>query len=130
MTKGTGTTRSGSAANPTGVGGGSNMSSADNNKISTLQTSYSIKASMPSNYNKIDISIGGVDMTISAVPTGYGVQQKRNGVFIISYKDGENLQSIRERWGDSYAKYTSKSEAWKNAKKTMISLAKKINSKQ
>lgn len=68
--------------------------------------------STPSNYSNKTINVGGTEYRISAVPTGFGAQQKRNERFTASYNG--NYQDFR--WGDSYGGYTSKSDAWRDVK--------------
>ena len=75
---------------------------------------------MPSNYKSVDFFDSNDNkVTISAEPTGYGLQQKRNGEFIL-YREGK--EPVRERWGDSYGSYTTKREAWKR----VLELLKRI----
>lgn len=82
-------------------------------------TSKDIKAKMPGNYSSVSINLGDKKFNVSAAPTGYGSDKKRNGRFTASY-DGTYFD---ERWGDSYSGYTSKADAWREVKNRIAKIA-------
>lgn len=74
-----------------------------------------IFGSAPANYSSKTISKGNTEFRISAVPTGFGNQQKNNGRFTVRY--GEGSGDYRDfSWGSSYSGNTTKAQAWNEVK--------------
>lgn len=108
MAKNSGSTKKSSSSNPKGLSGGGNpvvpSVSAKPQKVNF--------GSAPSNYSSKTITVGTTEYSISAVPTGYGAQQKRNGRITVHYNG--DYQDFR--WGDTFGMYISKAKAWGYAK--------------
>lgn len=105
--------------------GGTRVSSSSSHQMASVAKT-DIKpekinfGSAPSNYSSKTIKVGDTKYNISAAPTGYGNQMKRNGRFTVHYNG--DYQDFR--WGDYYGGYVSKSEAWKEVKEF---IKRKIN---
>lgn len=110
MAKGPGTTKKSSSSSPKGlIMGGGGKSAAPSVSAKPQKVNF---GSAPSNYSNKTINVGDTEYRISAVPTGFGAQQRRNGRFTVAYN--ENYQDFH--WGNFYGGYVSKSDVWRMVK--------------